>query len=56
MAFSNNKPTTDRQWANSGSKVTPNNAQIDLGWIAEKPPFEIENWLNGRTDQYLADP
>lgn len=47
------KPDMRRAWCNSGQKVQPNDPKIDIGWIAEKPPFQNENWLQNRADVYL---
>ena len=47
------KPDMRRAWANNGSRVNPGNAKIDEGWTAEKPPFQTENWLQNRTDEWF---
>jgi len=41
-------------WASTGSKVTADDFKIARGWEAEKPPFEVMNWLQNRQDQWIA--
>lgn len=47
------KPNMTRAWANNGAIVEPDSSQIDTGWIAEKPPFQTENWVQNRSDVYM---
>lgn len=47
------KPAILKLWAESGSSVQPGDAKIEQGWIAEKPPFQTENWIQNRTDEYI---
>jgi len=47
------KPDLQILWAETGAVVQPSDAKIQQGWIAEKPPFQTENWVQNRTDQYL---
>lgn len=42
------------EWCNSGTKTDPGDTKQDLGYIAEKPPFQTENWKANRADQMLA--
>ncbi len=47
------KPDMQRAWANNGAIVQPDDLKIDQGWIAEKPPFQNENWVQNRSDVFL---
>ena len=47
------KPDMRRAWCNNGAKVQPSDTKIDLGWVAEKPPYQNENWLQNRADLYI---
>lgn len=49
-----NKPNVNQLWASNGSIVAPSNAKQQQGWISEIPPFEFENWLQNKQDQYIA--
>lgn len=40
-------------WSESGTNVDPGTVKNDLGWIAEKPPFQYFNWILNRADQML---
>ena len=42
------------EWANAGSITDPGGAKVDLGYIAEKPPFQTENFKSNRADEMLA--
>lgn len=41
-------------WADTGTKTDPGDVKTALGYVAEKPPFQTENWKSNRTDQMLA--
>jgi len=47
------KPDMTQIWAAAGTSVKPADSKIQEGWSAEKPPFQTENWIQNRTDQYL---
>lgn len=47
------KPDMRRAWANAGAVAAPSTAKIDSGWIAEKPPYQNENWIQNRADQWI---
>ncbi len=47
------KPDMSVIWALAGSSVKPPDTKIQEGWLAEKPPFQSENWVQQRQDQYL---
>lgn len=48
------KPDFTYVWASGGAIVAPNDTKKQLGWIAEAPPFQYDNWLQNRQDQMLA--
>lgn len=48
------KPNFTYVWASGGDVVAPNDAKKQLGWVAEAPPFQYDNWLQNRQDQMLA--
>jgi hypothetical protein len=41
-------------WASTGTKVAPLIGKVNQGWVAEKPPYEYENWLENKRDNFLA--
>lgn len=49
-----NKPQFNSVWATSGAKVAPDVAKINLGWVVEIPPHELDNWIRNRQDALLA--
>lgn len=49
-----NKPEFNNVWATSGAKVAPDVAKINLGWVVEIPPHELDNWIRNRQDALLA--
>lgn len=48
------KPEFTYVWASGGAVVAPNDSKKQLGWVAEAPPFQYDNWLQNRQDQMLA--
>ena len=48
------KPDFTYVWASGGAIVAPNDTKKQLGWVAEAPPFQWDNWLQNRQDQMLA--
>lgn len=48
------KPDFTYVWASGGSIVAPNDTKKQLGWVAEAPPFQYDNWLQNRQDRMLA--
>lgn len=40
-------------WAESGVNTNPGDTKKDLGWIAEKPPFQYANYLQNKVEQML---
>lgn len=49
-----NKPEFNNVWANTGTKIAPDPAKVNLGWVVEIPPHEYDNWMNNRQDALLA--
>jgi microcystin-dependent protein len=41
-------------WASTGTKTAPLIGKVNQGWVAEKPPYEYENWLENKRDNFLA--
>lgn len=48
------KPDMEFIWASGGAIVEPSDTKKQLGWTAEVPPHQWENWIQNRQDQYLA--
>ena len=48
------KPNMKNIWASGGDIVEPTDLKKQQGWTAEVPPFQYENWIQNRQDQYLA--
>jgi hypothetical protein len=48
------KPNYTNIWSSGGAKVAPNDTKIQQGWTAEVPPFQYENWIQNRQDQFIA--
>lgn len=42
------------RWASGGARTDPGDVKIALGWEAEKPPYQFENWRANRVDEMLA--
>jgi len=40
-------------WGSSGASIDPGGAKTLLGWIAEIPPHETQNWWQERADEML---
>ncbi len=47
------KPDLRGAWASSGSKAAPTPIKMASGWGYEMMPFELENWLQNKTDVTL---
>lgn len=41
-------------WAENGLKSAANPSKIDLGWVVEKPPYQVQNWLDNKQDKFQA--
>lgn len=48
------KPNYTKLWASGGAIVEPSDAKKQLGWAAEVPPHQWENWSQNRQDTMLA--
>lgn len=48
------KPNMKQVWASGGAVVEPSDSKKQLGWVAEVPPHQVENWVQRRQDEYLA--
>jgi hypothetical protein len=50
------RPEDLPRWADGASAAVqePSEGKKDLGWVAEKPPHEVENWLQLKNYQWLA--
>ena len=49
------KPTgINSRWAEGGLKSAPDVSKIDLGWEVEKPPYQVQNWLDNKQDNFNA--
>ena len=44
----------NNRWAENGLKSEPDVSKIDLGWEIEKPPYQVQNWLDNRQDNFNA--
>ena len=49
------RPTIEDVWAEIGSIVAPSTAKVQVGWAAEIPPSEYQNWWQNRADLLLED-
>lgn len=48
------KPNMANLWASGGAVVAPSAAKIDLGWTAEIPPHQYQNWHQNRSDSAIG--
>lgn len=48
------KPDLSSLWASEGARISPSVSKVQLGWTAEIPPHQWENWVQYRQDQMLA--
>ena len=54
MAIIQNKPNMNYGvWGSNGNIAVPTSEKVDLGWIIEKPPNEVMNWVQNRQDSML---
>ena len=50
------RPTRTIRWAEGGNQTEPATEKQELGWVIEKPPNEVMNWIHFQQDtvsQYL---
>ena len=48
------KPIFKTLWGESGAKEEVDSSKIALGWTAERPPFQWENWSQWRQDAFIS--
>ena len=48
------RPSYTYKWASGGTTSAPTNAKIELGWVAELPPYAYWNYIENRQDQAIA--
>lgn len=48
------KPNYTYLWSSGGAVVAPSPGKIQMGWTAEVPPYQWENWSQNRQDQAIA--
>lgn len=54
MAIIQNKPNMNYGvWGSNGNIAVPTSEKVDLGWIIERPPNEVMNWVQNRQDSML---
>lgn len=54
MAIIQKKPNMNYGvWGSNGNIAVPTSEKVDLGWIIERPPNEVMNWLQNRQDSML---
>lgn len=54
MAIIQNKPNMNYGvWGSNGNIAVPTSEKVDSGWIIERPPNEVMNWVQNRQDSML---
>lgn len=48
------KPTMSVRWAEGGNQLEPASEVQELGFVVEKPPYEVVNWLHNKHDTAIA--
>ena len=48
------QPGINSVWAQSGQKSAPDVSKIDQGYVVEKPPFQVQNWIENKQDAFNA--
>lgn len=48
------RPNTQIKWAENGNKSEPATEKQELGWVIEKPPNEVMNWIHNTVDNKIA--
>lgn len=48
------KPSVNIRWAEGGNQLEPASEVQELGFVVEKPPYEIVNWLHNKHDTAVA--
>lgn len=48
------KPDVTIRWAENGNQLEPATEVQELGFVVEKPPYEVVNWLHNKHDTAVA--
>ena len=48
------KPSVNVRWAEGGNQLEPASEVQELGFVVEKPPYEVVNWLHNKHDTAVA--
>lgn len=48
------KPSVNIRWAEGGNQLEPASEVQELGFVVEKPPYEVVNWLHNKHDTAVA--
>ncbi len=48
------KPNVTIRWAEGGNQLEPSSEVQELGFVVEKPPYEVVNWLHNKHDTAVA--
>ena len=48
------KPDVTIRWAEGGNTLEPASEVQELGFVVEKPPYEVVNWLHNKHDNAVA--
>lgn len=48
------KPSVNVRWAEGGNQLEPASEVQELGFVVEKPPYEVVNWLHNKHDTSVA--
>lgn len=48
------KPDMADLWAAGGASISPPSSKVTLGWTAEIPPHQWQNWWQNRSDRAMA--
>lgn len=48
------KPDVTIRWAEGGNQLEPASEVQELGFVVEKPPYEVVNWLHNKHDTAIA--
>lgn len=48
------KPDVNIRWAEGGNQLEPASEVQELGFVVEKPPYEVVNWLHNKHDTAVA--
>ena len=54
MAVQKPSHISSKIWASQGTVEVPEDTKINSGWTLEVPKFQVENWVQNRSDQFAA--